>query len=84
MSFVAHLLAVASALLAGLSKTGLPGVSIPAILLMTEAYPHNARSSVAAILPVLLTGDLFAVVWFRQHADWWPFSCCWTATSFGP
>ena len=64
------LLAVASALLAGLSKTGLPGVSIPAILLMTEAYPHDARASVAAILPVLLTGDVFAVAWFRQHADW--------------
>jgi hypothetical protein len=70
MSVPLFLLAVASALLAGLSKTGLPGVSIPAILLMTEAYPHDARASVAAILPVLLTGDVFAVVWFRQHADW--------------
>lgn len=70
MTFVSFLFAAASALLVGLSKTGLPGVSIPAILLMTEAYPDDARLSVGAILPVLLTGDVFAVVWFRRHADW--------------
>ncbi len=70
MSLICILLAVASALLAGISKTGLPGVSIPAILLMTEAYPNDARLSVGAILPVLLVGDVFAVAWFRQHADW--------------
>jgi uncharacterized membrane protein YfcA len=70
MSWGSIFLAAASALLAGLSKTGLPGVSIPAILLMTEAYPHDARLSVGAILPVLLVGDVFAVAWFRRHADW--------------
>jgi hypothetical protein len=70
MSLVSILCAAASALLVGLSKTGLPGVSIPAILLMTEAYPHDARMSVGAILPVLLAGDVFAVAWYHQHADW--------------
>lgn len=70
MTVVSLLLACTSALLVGLSKTGLPGVSILAILLMTEAYPNDARLSVAAILPVLLAGDVFAVAWFRRHADW--------------
>jgi uncharacterized protein len=70
MSLVSFVLASVSALLVGLSKTGLPGVSIPAILLMTEAYPHDARISVGAILPLLLVGDVFAVAWYRQHADW--------------
>ena len=27
-------------------------------------------SSVGAILPVLLVGDVFAVAWYRRHADW--------------
>ena len=40
------------------------------IVLMTEAYPQDARFSVAAILPLLLAGDVFAVAWFRRHADW--------------
>ncbi len=70
MSLVFIVLASASALLVGLSKTGLPGVSILGIVLMTEAYPQDARSSVAAILPLLLVGDVFAVAWFRRHADW--------------
>jgi len=70
MTSASLLLASASALLVGLSKTGLPGVSILAILLMTEAYPDDARLSVGAILPVLLAGDVFAVAWFRRHADW--------------
>jgi uncharacterized protein len=70
MSVASLILASASALLVGLSKTGLPGVSILAILLMTEAYPDDARLSVGAILPVLLAGDVFAVAWFRRHADW--------------
>ena len=70
MSCISIVLASISALLVGLSKTGLPGVSILAILLMTEAYPDDARLSVGAILPVLLVGDVFAVAWFRRHADW--------------
>jgi hypothetical protein len=70
MPLVAILLASASAsaLLVGLSNTGLPGVSILAIVLMTEAYPENATCSVGAILPVLLVGDAFAVAWFRGNA----------------
>lgn len=70
MSFVSLLYAIASALLVGLSKTGLPGVSILAIVLMAEAYPQNSIYSVGAILPVLLAGDVFAVAWYHQHADW--------------
>jgi uncharacterized protein len=70
VSLACLLLACVSAALVGLSKTGLPGVSILAILLMTEAYPDDARLSVGAILPVLLAGDVFAVAWFRRHADW--------------
>ncbi len=63
-------LAAVAGFLVGLSKTGLPGVSLPAILLMTEAFPENARQSVGAILPLLLVGDVFAVSWYKRHADW--------------
>jgi uncharacterized protein len=69
-TLTAYLLAVCSALLIGFSKTGMPGVSIPAILLMAEAFPTNARLSVVSILPILLVGDVFAVVWFHHHAQW--------------
>jgi len=67
---MAYLLGWTSAVLVGLSKTGVPGVSIPAVVLMTEAFPDNVKLSVGALLPVLLVGDLFAVAWYRHHAQW--------------
>jgi uncharacterized protein len=70
MDWTPYALGWCSAVLVGLSKTGLPGVSIPAIWLMTEAFPDDARLAVGALLPVLLLGDCFAVGWYRHHAQW--------------
>ena len=70
MTLTSYLLGWCSAILVGLSKTGLPGVSIPSILLMTEIFAHDARLAMGAMLPVLLVGDVFAVRWFRHHARW--------------
>jgi uncharacterized protein len=67
---LSYVLGFISALLIGFSKTGLPGVSIPAILLMAEAFPHDTQLSVVAILPVILVGDVFAVCWYHHHAQW--------------
>lgn len=64
------LLGAAAAVLMGFSKTGLPGTSMLAVALMTAAFPHDAQASVGAMLPVLLVGDVFAVTWFRRHAQW--------------
>ena len=63
-------LGLASALLVGFSKTGLPGAAIPAVALMAEAFPEDTKRSVGALLPVLLLGDLFAIAYYRRHAQW--------------
>lgn len=63
-------LGAAAALLVGFSKTGMPGAAIPAVALMAEAFRHDTRLSVGAMLPVLLVGDLFALAYYRRHADW--------------
>jgi uncharacterized membrane protein YfcA len=70
MTQIYYWLAAVAAFLIGLSKTGLPGVSLPAILLMAEAFPENAQQSVGAVLPLLLVGDVFAVLWYKRHAEW--------------
>lgn len=64
------LLGLSAALLVGLSKTGVPGVAIPAVLLMTEAFSASEKTSVGALLPLLLVGDVFAVGYYRHHAQW--------------
>ncbi|MFZ5829339.1 MAG: sulfite exporter TauE/SafE family protein [Planctomycetota bacterium] len=67
---LSYVLGWISAILVGMSKTGVPGVSLPAILLMAEAFSGNEKASAAAILPILLLGDCFGVMYYRQHADW--------------
>lgn len=62
------LLAGLAAVLIGFSKTGLPGAGILAVPIM--AWVFGARLSVGATLPLLLVGDIFAVLAYRAHADW--------------
>ena len=69
-SLTAYMLGGTAALLMGLGKTGLPGAAMPAVLLMVEAFPDDAKASVGAMMPAILLGDLFAVAWFRRHAQW--------------
>lgn len=57
-----------AALLIGITKTGLPGIGILVIPLMAVVF--GGRLSVGATLPLLIFGDIFAVLWYRQHARW--------------
>ena len=54
----------------GFSKTGMPGGAIPAVALMAEAFREDTKLSVGALLPMLIVGDLFAVAYYRRHAQW--------------
>ena len=56
------------ALVVGLSKTALPGGGTLAVVLFASALP--ARESTAALLVLLLVGDLFAVTMYRRTVDW--------------
>ena len=58
----------ACAVLIGIAKTGLPGAGILAVPLAAMAVP--ARESVGLVLPMLMFADLFAVGWYRHHAQW--------------
>ena len=59
-----------AAILIGMSKTGIPGVSMPGILLMTFAFPGQERFSTGAILPVLILGDLVSTSLYRKNIQW--------------
>ena len=64
---VALLILIVAAWIVGLSKTGVPGVGILAVPLMAAVL--GGRLSVGTLLPLLVVGDLFAVTWYRRHAD---------------
>jgi uncharacterized protein len=62
------LIAAAAAVLVGLNKTGLPGCGILAVPLMAFVFP--AKLSVGALLPLLIAGDICAVIFYHRHAQW--------------
>lgn len=62
-------LAVACAFLNGLAKTGVPGLGILPVVLMLWVIP-DGRLSGGAVLPMLCLADLFAVRFYRHHAQW--------------
>lgn len=51
----------------GLSKTGLPGLGLFFVPLMALAF--GAKASTGVLLPMLSLGDVFAVSYYRRHAD---------------
>lgn len=56
------------AFLAGVSKTGLPGLGILHVPLMAMVLP--ARQSTGILLGMLILGDLFAATYYRRRAEW--------------
>jgi hypothetical protein len=57
-----------SALLIGMSKTGLSGVGLMVVPIMANAF--GGRPSVGLLLPMLIFADVFAVTWYNRHAQW--------------
>jgi uncharacterized membrane protein YfcA len=60
-------LGIACGLTIGMAKTGLNGVTLFFIPLMAVAF--GSRASTGIILPMLCVGDIFAVLWYRRHAE---------------
>jgi uncharacterized membrane protein YfcA len=52
----------------GLSKTGIAGLGILPVVLFANVLP--ARESTGVLLPLLLSADVFGVMFFRKHASW--------------
>ena len=61
-------LAVLAATGIGVSKSGLPGVSLLHVVLFAQLFP--GLRSTGVVLPMLIVGDVGAVLLFRRHAQW--------------
>lgn len=57
-----------SALLIGMSKAGIQGISLLAVPMMAMTF--GAKPSTGVILPILCMADLLAVWYYRRIADW--------------
>lgn len=61
-------LLVAGAMMAGFSKTGIPGSSILFVAILPILIP--ARQATGIVLPMLIFADLFAYAIYRKNMDW--------------
>ena len=61
-------LLVAGAVMAGFSKTGIPGSSILFVAIFPNLMP--AKQATGVVLPMLVFADLFAYVIYRKNLEW--------------
>lgn len=68
ISITAWAMALAAAFVIGLSKAGIKGIAIINVTLMALAF--ETKESTGIVVPLLIIGDLFAVIYYNRHAQW--------------
>ncbi|WP_184248127.1 TSUP family transporter [Gracilibacillus halotolerans] len=68
LSILEWAILVIAAMLIGFSKAGVSSMGILVVTIFMMIFP--ARDSVGILLPLLIVGDLFAVVYYRRHVVW--------------
>ena len=62
------LIALVCSLLLGIAKSGIKGV---AVLIVTGlALVYGGRESTGILMPLLVCGDIFAVIYYKRHVEW--------------
>ena len=62
------ILAVVAALLVGITKTGVTGLGMLPVAIYAQLLP--AKQASGLLLPLLIVGDVIAVLTYRQHTQW--------------
>jgi uncharacterized protein len=57
-----------AALIVGLSKTAFPGAALVATPIVAAIV--DGRAIAGTTLPILIAGDVFAVIWYGHHTRW--------------
>ena len=67
-SWTTWLFAYTSIFFLGVSKAGLKGLSIFNVTLLALAF--GAKKSTGILMPLLVLGDIFGVLYYNRHAQW--------------
>jgi uncharacterized membrane protein YfcA len=68
LSLSSWLLAFLAAFIVGLSKSGIKGIAILVVILLALVF--GGKSSTGILLPMLVAGDIFAVIYYHRHTQW--------------
>lgn len=64
----AYLLAAIGSFLLGIAKSGVKGIAVLIVVLFVYAF--GAKASTGILMPLLICGDIFAILYYKKHADW--------------
>lgn len=68
LSVEQYVFAFLAAFILGVSKAGVKGIAVLIVTLMALAF--GGRSSTGIMMPLLITGDIFAIIYYHQHTQW--------------
>jgi hypothetical protein len=68
LSLINWCLLVVAAIGIGITKSGFSGVSLLHVLVFAHVF--GAKASTGVVLPMLIVGDVLAMLMFGKHADW--------------
>lgn len=68
LTYLSLLTFMTTALLVGMSKTGVHGVSMIAVPLLATSF--GGKESSGLMLPLLIMADVFGVSYYHRHAEW--------------
>ena len=62
------LLAFIATLLLGIGKSGIKGLGVVIVTLMALVF--GSRASTGILMPMMITADIFAVIYYHRHTQW--------------
>lgn len=63
-----YLLGAVGAFLLGIAKSGVKGIAVFIVVLFVYAF--GAKASTGILMPLLIFGDIFAILYYKKHAQW--------------
>ena len=68
LTLAAWMLALLAIFIQGLSKAGIKGTAVLSVTVLALAL--GARQSTGLLVPILVVGDIFAVIYYHRHTRW--------------
>ena len=62
------LFAALGSFLLGIAKSGVKGIAVFIVILFVYAF--EAKASTGILLPLLIGGDIFAILYYKKYAHW--------------
>ena len=66
VEFLPIILSILASIIVGISKAGVKGIGVFFVILL--AYAYEPKISTGILLPLLIVGDLFAIIYYKKNS----------------